>query len=60
MTREELLEEIAKLCYQFCWLIDDKDIGERWRATSNANRERWRTCAHSILALIERSRRDAA
>ena len=43
------LERIAKTCYQYAHLIDDKDINSVWYKV--ADRQKWFDCAKEILAI---------
>ena len=44
-----VLEQIAKLVYQFSELIDDKEIDKRWYEL--ANKERWFDCAEKVASI---------
>ena len=50
MADPELREKIAKLAYQYAFLIDNKNIDEYWK---RADKERWLDCANQILALVK-------
>jgi hypothetical protein len=43
------LEQIAKTCYQYAKLIDDKDIKVMWFNLDD--RQRWFDCAKEVLAI---------
>lgn len=46
---EAIREAMAKNCYQYAYLIDDKNIEKRWKLLRN--KERWLDCADQILSL---------
>lgn len=49
---QDMREQVAKLCYQFAFLIDDKNIKSRWKAISDNERARFYDAADSILSFI--------
>jgi len=47
-------EQVAKLCYQYAGLIDDKDIDNHWESLIlTGKNERWLVCADQILSIEE-------
>lgn len=51
MTEAVLREKIARLCFQYCYLIDNKEIGKFWE--QSLEKEKWFDCAVQTLDLIK-------
>ena len=46
-------EKIAKIMFQFAFLIDDKDIDTRWARASSNDKDRFYHCAEVVLPIVQ-------
>jgi hypothetical protein len=49
---EKGLELVAKTCYQYAYLLDDKDIDKWWAGLSDKQTNRFYECARQLLPLL--------
>ena len=46
-------EKVAKVMFQFAYLIDDKDIDSRWARTSSNEKARFYGCAEVVIPMVK-------
>ena len=46
-------EKVAKLMFQFAFLIDDKNIDARWASASSNEKDRFYECAKVVIPIIQ-------
>lgn len=46
-------EKIARTCYQFSEMIDDKFIEKKWKNLPETQKNKWYSCADAIMELKE-------
>ena len=46
-------EQVAKIMFQFAFLIDDKDIDDRWTWASSNEKARFYYCAEVVIPIIQ-------
>ncbi len=48
-------EKVAKIMFQFAFLVDDKDIDARWARASSNDKARFYHCAEVVIPIVRQN-----
>jgi len=48
-------EKVAKLMFQYAFLVDDKKIDDRWASASSNEKDRFYECAKVVIPMIQQN-----